>query len=186
MNQLNLKKAATTLQSGGVIAYPTEAVYGLGCDPMNQLSVQKILRLKNRPAGKGLILIAASFEQLEPYLDTLTPSLFAKVMSTWPGPTNWLLPPNFATPKILRGDFKLQAMRVSNHPMVQALCKQFGGAIVSTSANVSGRPAATTALQVRLRFSNKLDYILPGEVGSQKKPCEIRNGLNDQLIRAGS
>lgn len=185
MKKLKIQQAVTTLNQGGVIAYPTEAVYGLGCDPMNSGAVKKILELKNRPAHKGLILIAASFDQLIPYLGFLSPELFAKVMCTWPGPVNWLLPPSHTAPKILRGAFSLQAVRVSNHPLVRTLCNEFGGAIVSTSANISGRPAARTSLQVRMRFTNRVDYILSGHVGAQKNPCEIRNSLNGKIIRSG-
>lgn len=185
MNRFILKKAASALRSGGVIAYPTEAVFGLGCDPMDENAALKLLALKNRPLHKGLILVAANFAQLEPYLATLSPQLFDKVMQSWPGPINWLLPANLASPKYLRGKFQLQAVRVSNHSAVQYLCEEFGGAIVSTSANVSRRPAATTAIQTRAYFTNQLDYVVNGLVGDNKTPCEIRNGLTDSIIRTG-
>jgi len=173
------------LKSGGIIAYPTEAVFGLGCDPMDEKATRKLLLLKNRSEQKGLILVAANFAQLQPYLTTLSPVLFDKVTQSWPGPINWLLPVNPSSPKYLRGKFNLQAVRISNHPIVQALCNAFGGAIVSTSANTSRRPAAKTALQVRSYFTNQLDYIVNETVGDQKTPCEIRNSLTDRIIRPG-
>jgi len=183
LNRFNINKAVNTLQSGGVIAYPTEAVFGLGCDPMNEDAVKKILTIKNRPEYKGLILVASDYSQLEPYLSPLSPQLFDKVMQTWPGPVNWLLPCNPSSPKYLRGKYPLQAVRISNHPEVEAICNQFAGAIVSTSANTNKRPAAKTALQVRGYFSKQVGYVLNGNVGIQKNACEIRNGLDDQIIR---
>ena len=152
---------------------------------MNEKAVTKILQLKNRPEHKGLILVAAEFSQLQPFVAELSPQLFAKVMQTWPGPVNWLLPINLSAPRILRGKYHLQAVRVSNHPVVQALCNAFGGAIVSTSANTSNRPPAKTAMQARGYFGKQLDYVVKAPVGGQKKPCEIRNVLDDRIIRAG-
>ena len=174
------------MSNGGIIAYPTEAVFGLGCDPMNQQAVKNLLCIKNRSEKKGLILIAADPVQLTPFIDELPAQLFNKIMQSWPGPVNWLLPANPHSPAYLRGMHKLQAVRTSNHPIVKALCLQFGGAIVSTSANFNKRPPAKTAIQVRLSFNNTIDYILGGNVGSQKQPCEIRNGLDNRIIRPAS
>jgi len=186
LNKFALRKANTTLIKGGIISYPTEAVFGLGCDPMNAEAIQHLLTLKNRPQSKGLILVAASFEQLEPYIQDLSPPLFNKVMKTWPGPVNWLLPANAAAPQYLRGSHRLQAVRVSQNPTIQALCREFGGAIVSTSANYSNRPPARTALQVRICFKKNVDFVINGSVGQQQQPCEIRNGLNDKILRSAT
>jgi len=183
LNKFVLKKANATLLRGGIIAYPTEAVFGLGCDPMNAEAIQHLLRLKNRPQSKGLILVAASFQQLEPYIQDLSPPLFDKVMKTWPGPVNWLLPANTTAPQYLRGSHRLQAVRVSQNPTIQALCRKFGGAIVSTSANFSNRPPAKTALQVRACFKKNIDFVINGSIGQQHQPCEIRNGLNNKILR---
>ena len=183
MNRVNIRKAANALSAGGVIAYPTEAVFGLGCDPLNEDAISQLLTLKKRPSHKGLILVASNFSQLEPYLAPIPVTLFDKVMATWPGPTNWLLPANPASPWLLCGKFQLQAVRISNHPAVQSLCNAFGGAIVSTSANISRRPAAKTNLQVRSYFTNRLDYVLNEKIGDQITPCEIRNGLDGRIIR---
>ncbi len=178
--------AIKTLRQGGIIAYPTEAVFGLGCDPTNAQAVEKLLRVKQRSVHKGLILVAAEFSQLEPFISELSSSLYNKIMQSWPGPVNWLLPANPLAPDYLRGKHELQAVRVSNHPVVQTLCRQFGGAIVSTSANQSKHPPAKTALQTRLRFNNKIDYVLAGTTGKLNQPCEIRNGLNNQIIRSAN
>ncbi|HFE38603.1 MAG TPA: tRNA threonylcarbamoyladenosine biosynthesis protein RimN [Gammaproteobacteria bacterium] len=179
----NLRKADVILSQGGIIAYPTEAVFGLGCDPMNQQAVERLLSIKNRPLDKGLILVAANIAQLMPYIDTLPLPLFNKVMQTWPGAVNWLLPSNPHSPDYLRGQHELQAVRVSNHPVVSAICLQFGGAIVSTSANLNNRPPAKTSIQARLRFGKKINHVINGKVGTQTQPCEIRNGLNNAIVR---
>jgi len=184
MNKLQIHFAAEVLHQGGIIAYPTESVYGFGCDPQNESAILALLKLKKRSAKRGLILIASSIEQLSPYIADLNDELFNKVDHTWPGPTTWLLPPGKNSTFFLRGEHSLQAVRVSNHPAVINLCNKFGGAIVSTSANITNRPSAKTALHVHQQFHGKLDYILKGNVGGLKKPCEIRNGLNSHIVRS--
>ena len=185
MNKFAIHKAANILHQGGLIAYPTEAVFGLGCDPLNVNALQKLLQVKNRSASKGLILVAANFIQLEPFLDDIDTQTFDRVMSDWPGPVTWLLPANIHAPKILRGKFHLQAVRISAHPVVQALCESFGSAIVSTSANFSSRPPARTALGAQLRFREKIDYVVHEKVGELKQPSEIRNGITGEIVRPG-
>lgn len=186
MNTFNINIASSILASGGLIAYPTEAVFGLGCDPMNYQAVARLLHLKKRPIEKGLILVAAEYQQLEPFIGDIPTPLFNKIMESWPGPVNWLLPPNPASPKYLRGEHPLQAVRISKHPAIQALCQAFGGAIISTSANYSHRPPAKNALQTRIQFNHKIDYILNEPVGHEKQPCVIYNGLNNQIIRSAN
>jgi len=178
-----IKKATDCLLAGGIIAYPTESVYGLGCDPQNIKAVHRLVSLKNRSINKGLILVAANFDQLLPYLAEIDFITYEKVMNTWPGPTTWLLPCNQNAPKYLRGHFNLQAVRISNHPVVESLCLHFGGAIVSTSANKSGRPATKTALQVRHIFSNNIDYIVNGKLGGINRPSKIINVITNKVVR---
>ena len=186
LSKLQIKLAADVLELGGVIAYPTESVFGLGCDPQNEDAIYRLLSIKNRSPAKGLILIAASLDQLKPYIAPLSNELLLKVQQTWPGPTTWLLPANPLAPQVLKGCHPLQAVRVSRHPLVRDLCNQFGGPIVSTSANKSNRPPAKTTIQVQLQFGKDLDYILPGKTSGQKKPCEIKNALNNRIIRPGN
>ena len=92
MSTLNIRQAVATINDGGVIAYPTEAVYGLGCDPWNELAVNKILSIKHRPWQKGLILVAADFNQLQDFIQPVSSAILAQLETTWPGPTTWLLP----------------------------------------------------------------------------------------------
>jgi len=186
MNKLQIINAAEVLQLGGVIAYPTEAVYGLGCDPQNETAIIKLLNIKKRSFKRGLILIASDIDQLAPYIAKLDNKQLDKINETWPGPTTWLLPAGEYSSVLLRGIHPLQAVRVSDHPLVKALCDQFGGAIVSTSANISRHPAARSKIHVQLRLKTKLDYILPGDVGGLAMPCEIRNAIDDSIIRSSN
>ena len=130
----NITQVITALKQGEVIGYPTEGVFGVGCDPDNQAAVYKLLALKQRPIEKGLILIAADYEQLLPYIDAsqLTPLQLQAVMATWPGPVTWVMPTQPHVAAFLTGQFSTIAVRVSDHPLVQQLCREFGKPITST------------------------------------------------------
>lgn len=179
----DLHAATHALRGGGVIAYPTEAVWGLGCDPLNAAAVQQLLTLKQRSPSKGLILIAASVAQIEPWLLGLTPAQKAAVTATWPGPYTWVVPAPTA-PAYLRGAHTSIAVRVSAHAGVQALCHAWGGALVSTSANISGSPPASTAQDIQQLFGTSLAHILSGRLGGDQNPSEIRDAVSGQLLRA--
>jgi len=179
-----LRYAARVLRQGGVIAYPTEAVYGLGCDPLNRHAVHRILAIKQRPEDKGLILIASRFEQLLPFVEPPDDALRADLDASWPGPVTWLLPARPDTPRWLRGRHRSLAVRVTDHRLASALCSAFGGPIVSTSANASGRPPARTALQARLRCPGT-DLIVAGPTGGLERPTVIRDAASGRVVRAG-
>lgn len=181
---LKYEAASRQLSGGGVIAYPTEGVWGIGCDPLNRKAVMKLLALKRRPWQKGLILIAASQQQIEPYLTGLNANQRRELAATWPGPVTWLVPDNGCAPWWVRGEHSKVALRVSDHPVVASLCHRFGGPIVSTSANVSGRPTARYRWQV-LRQLPALDYILPGELGGEGRPTRICDLTTGAVIREG-
>ncbi len=181
----HLQKALEVLQAGGVIAYPTESVWGLGCDPFNPLAVEKILRLKHRPVDKGLIVVAAGIEQIESLVRPLSSEQQALLKSTWPGPTTWLLPdPDQCFPGWIRGNFSSVAVRISAHPLVHKLCVGFGGPLVSTSANPALLPPARTRLRVVRWFGRHVDYVLPGRLGSNDKPSTIRDLQSGRIIRS--
>lgn len=182
VSRIHLIRAVAALRRGGVIAYPTEAVYGLGCDPRNLAAVRRVLALKRRPQAKGLILIAAEVHQLLPYL-AHAPA--PRALRTWPGPTTWLLPARCGVSRALRGRHATLAVRVTAHAVAHALCRAARGALISTSANRSGLTAARTALHVRRRFRNTLDYVLPGRVGLAARPTEIRDGRSGRIVRPG-
>lgn len=180
-NQIN--EAVQILHRGGVIAYPTEAVYGLGCDPANHQAIQKLLQLKQRDRDKGLILIAAEFEQLTPYLAELEDHLKQQVLASWPGPVTWLWPAKPGVSAWLRGEHATIAVRVTDHPLAAKLCRVFGGALVSTSANVSGASPARTPEELQTQFKDQLDYVVVGELGGLAKPSQIRDVLSGRILR---
>ena len=172
------------MAGGDLIAYPTEAVYGLGCDPFDAAAVWRLLALKRRPAAKGLIVIAARLDQLQGLVCLDDPALRERVLSTWPGPVTWILPARPEVPEWLRGAHSGLAVRVTAHPVARALCARTG-ALVSTSANPAGRPPARTGLKVRAYFHGEIDYIVPGAVGPQAQPTEIRDARSGRMLRAG-
>lgn len=184
VHPFKIRQAAHVSRAGGVIAYPTEAVYGLGCDPLDPEAVHHILELKGRMASKGLILVAADFNQLEPYLEPLPRNMQAEAEASWPGPVTWLLPARAEVPEWLRGEHDTLAVRVSAHPVVAALCRAFDGPLVSTSANRSGRAPARSALAVRRIFRDDVDYILHGPLGGLDRPTEIRDGATGRVVRS--
>ena len=185
-NNDGLAEVLRALQQEEVIAYPTEAVFGLGCDPDSEKAVNALLALKQRPWQKGLILIAASYEQLKPYVDDSALSDLQREMifSCWPGPVTWVIPARVDTPHWLTGDFDSLAVRVSDHPLVQQLCLQYGKPVVSTSANLSGLEPCRTEEEVRTQFGPSLPVLL-GKVGGRLKPSEIRDALTGKQFRQG-
>jgi len=170
---------------GEVFAYPTEAVYGLGCDPTNEAAVMKLLALKNRSLEKGLIVIANSKKQLTNFVDfsRVEPEILKQVDDSWPGPNTWLLPKKQGTPDFITGGSELIAVRVSSHPLVVDICRLLDSAVISTSANKSGEEPAKNCQQVFSQFGESL-LCLHGSVGTQKNPSQIRNGLTGETVRA--
>ena len=179
-------QAVDVLHQGGVVAYPTEAVYGLGCDPKNLSAVKTILQLKQRNKEKGLILVASSFDQFENYIQPLEKPIEQKLLDSWKDKSaaiTWLVPVKKETSKYLKGQFDTLAVRVSHHPIVKELCEKFGGAIISTSANIATQEAARTAEEVKQIFADKIDFIIEGETDLNAQPSEIRDALTDKIIR---
>lgn len=175
--------AVAALRRGGIVAYPTEAVYGLGCDPANAAAVARLLALKQRPASRGLILIAADEAALRPWLAPIDADTEARVAPTWPGPTTWLLPAAEDCPAILRGDHETLAVRVTAHPVAAALCRAWGGALVSTSANPSGGQPVRDAAAARQLFGAGVDAVVEGAVGGRERPTPIRDARTGQTLR---
>jgi L-threonylcarbamoyladenylate synthase len=178
-----LHRAARWIDDGGVIAYPTEAVYGIGCDPADAGAVARLLALKQRPADKGLILVASRRRQLERWLRPQAPNRVERLEATWPGPVTWLIEAAPGCPPWLTGAHDTLAVRVSAHPVVRRLCDLLDRAIVSTSANISTRRPARSPLEVRLQFGNRLDFVLPGPLGGRQRPTEIRDLASGRLVR---
>jgi L-threonylcarbamoyladenylate synthase len=179
----HLALAAHWIARGGLLAYPTEAVYGLGCDPHDGVAVRRLLDLKGRSEDKGLILIAADWAQIEPFVLNLDPERMAAIRTTWPGPVTWLLPARPETPRWITGDHVTLAVRVTAHPLASALCRRWGGPLVSTSANRAARPPARSALAVRRALGRGLDYVLTGPCGGAARPSSIRDGATGAVLR---
>jgi L-threonylcarbamoyladenylate synthase len=172
---LSLKRAAATVFSGGVIAYPTEGVFGLGCDPFNADAVARILEIKNRPVHKGLILIGSSLECFKPYLAELTSEQEYRLQESWPGATTWVVPHNGQLPSWITGNRSTVAIRVTSHPTAMALCAELNMPLVSTSANRSGRKPIETTLQAYKQLGGSLDYIVSGKVLTPGKSSQIKD-----------
>lgn len=184
-NWWHVQQAAQVMHQGGVIAYPTEAVWGLGCDPFNREAVEHLLDIKRRPMHKGLVLVAGEVAQIEPLLADLSAAEREKVTANWPGPYTWILPDSKnLIPHWIKGKHSAVAVRVSAHSDVKAITKSFGSFIVSTSANPSDYLPARSLLRVKTYFCENLDYLVPGELGGFSQPTQIRDLRSDRLVRA--
>lgn len=177
-----VEQVAKVVRAGGVIACPTEAVWGLGCDPWNKAGVQRLLALKQRPVEKGLILVAADIEQFAWLLHDLPADWQATLKASWPGPNTWLVPHAGRLPNWITGQHSSVALRVTDHPLLQQLCARTGP-LVSTSANPSGRPSARTRLRVQQYFGDRLDAVLNGELGGRRNPSTIRDLASGAVLR---
>ncbi len=184
LTHIGVQRAATSMHGGGVIAYPTESVWGLGADPENAEAVRRLLALKHRAPDKGLILIASDLAQVEPWLANLTDAQRDTLRASWPGPNTWLVPNGGLASPWVTGKHSSVALRVTAHPVAAALCRAFGGPIISTSANPQGRPSAKDAVQVRRYFGRQLDAIAPGRTGGRRQPSQIRDLASGKTLRA--
>ncbi len=184
MSRLALRHAARVVRGGGVIAYPTEAVFGLGCLPRDRGAVERVLAIKRRSWRKGLILIAASTEQLERYVTLPPEPRRSEVLRSWPGPNTWVLDARADAPRWITGGRPSVAVRVTAHPLARELCLTVGEALVSTSANVSRRPPHRRLLHLRRDLGRLVDYVLPGVLGGLAEPTVIRDGRSGRVLRA--
>jgi L-threonylcarbamoyladenylate synthase len=184
-NLTAISNAVAALHNQQVIAYPTEAVFGLGCDPMNETAVLRLLTIKQRPIEKGLILIAANLAQLEHYVDLskLTVQQIERINQTWPGPATWVMPAKAQVPKWLTGQFDSIAVRISAHPTVQRLCLAFGGPITSTSANLTGLTPCVTTAEVTQQLAPLLGAIVDETVGELAQPTTITDAVTGRIYR---
>ena len=178
-----LSNAASALKADGVIAYPTESCFGLGCNPKSYKAVKRILKMKRRPYAKGLILIAHDYSQLSVYLQKLPEELLNKMTSSWPSATTWLCPAAPWVPTWLKGKHQQIAVRIPAHRIARQLCKQTGYALVSTSANLSGQRALRHYQQVDKIFTDKIDYLVQAKCGGAKRASTIIDLITDQVIR---
>ncbi len=176
---------AGLLHRGAVIAYPTEAVWGLGCDPFDQAAVLRLLALKQRPVDQGLILVASAVAQFDGLVDweALASQRRDTVLADWPGPHTWVLPATAGAPRWITGRHDGIALRVSAHPVVSALCDAFGGALVSTSANQAGAPPPRSLAECEPVLLSAVDGIATGETGGRDRPTAIRDARDGTVLR---
>lgn len=175
--------ARTCLQQGGIVAYPTEGVFGLGVNPFNEEAVLRLVTLKQRAIEQGLILIAHDWPWVQALTLPIPPAQMHLVQSSWPGPVTWVFPASAQAPSWIRGQHPSIALRITAHTEAKQLCHIWGGPLVSTSANRHGCPALTTAQAVIATFGDAVDYVLAGTVGQLNKPTDIRDALTGCMLR---
>ena len=182
----SLTEVVAALHAGGVVAYPTEAVYGLGCDPQNRSACERLFAIKRRPPSQGVLLIAAELASLQKYIDlaAVPAAAMARAVATWPGPHTWIFPRAPDAPAWLAREHAGIAVRVTAHAPAAGLCRAFGGALVSTSANRHGEPPARTFAEVSAVFGTELDAILNGPVGGLERPTPIRDAISGAVVRS--
>jgi L-threonylcarbamoyladenylate synthase len=177
-----ISKAGRILRSGGVVAYPTEGVYGFGCLPDDFAAVSRVLAIKERDPALGLVLVASDIEQLDGWIEL--PEDSPELTSSSEHPVTWIVPATDEVPYWIRGEHSGLAIRITTHPVAAALCEAADSALVSTSANTHGRPAARNAFVLRRRFGALVDYIVPGECGPASGPSEIRELASGKVLRS--
>ena len=183
MNPDSLARAAAVIRAGGVVAYPVEACFGLGCDPRRPAALRRILRMKRRARAQGMILIADRAGRLAPFVDTFEVACREAMLASWPGRHTWLLPAAPRASRWLRGDHDTVAVRVTAHRGAAELCRLARTALVSTSANRSGRRMLRSAAAVRREFGYEVDCVVDGRIGGAGAPSVIRDGRSGELLR---
>lgn len=186
-NAKKINDAVTVLRAGGVIAYPTEYCFGLGCDPQNNDAMERLLLIKQRKKEQGVILIAANIKQISDYADLALVPDVESVTQTWPGPNTWVLPVRKTVSDWVKGHHSSIAMRIPAYQLCQDLCSEFGGALVSTSANRHGQESLLTAESVLSEFANDVDYLLDAPIQNASpvdvKASTIRDALTGIKLR---
>lgn len=178
-----IEAAATLLREGGVLAYPTEGVYGLGCDPDDPIAFERIFAMKRRPPEQGVLLIAADFEQVEPWIGNVPEPALERARAAWPGAHTFIFPRSARVPAWVAGGHAGIALRVTAHEPSAALCRAFGGPIVSTSANRHGEPPARSAAEIRAIFGDEPDGVLDAPLGGLDRPTPITDAVSGAIIR---
>ena len=170
------------LRRGGIIAYPTESCYGLGCDPRNPRALQRLIRLKGRSTARGMLLIADRFKRLKPFVRPLHAADLARMQHSWPGPVTWVVPASNACPPLLTGGRPTIAVRITAHPVAAQLCRSLGMALVSTSANKSGKNPAKTAAECRRIFGARV-RVIAGRIGRRRRPSTLIDLATGNILR---
>jgi len=177
----HIQAARSLLKQGKVIAYPTEAVYGLGCCPFNEAAVLRLLALKGRTVNKGLLLLIYKWQQLSDLISPISEANMQRVQATWPGHVTWVFPKSTMIPSWISGEHATVAIRMTAHPVARALC--INGPIVSTSANISGALPALEIATLNKQFPHGIDGCVVGKLGDSTMPSAIYDVLTGQKLR---
>ncbi|MEQ1776535.1 MAG: L-threonylcarbamoyladenylate synthase, partial [Burkholderiales bacterium] len=183
----NITRAVATLRAGGLVAFPTETVYGLGADASNPDAIKKVFAAKGRPHDHPLIVHVASSSQLTEWARDIPSAAHTLAKKFWPGPLTLILKRAPGVSDLVTGGQDTVAIRVPSHPVAQALLQAFGGGVVGPSANRFGRVSATTADHVRQEFGDAVDCILDGgacDVGIESTIIDL-SGSKPALLRPG-
>jgi len=185
MSPWRLRQIALQIRRGGIIAYPTDTIWGFGCHPKSRSAVYRIQQLKQRSRSKGLILLSSSLELCEPYLD---PSVLATKYDQLSSPqtraVTWIVKASTDCPNWLTGQSESIAIRITDKPHIKILCQSIQAPLVSTSANISGRNNARSSLIVHKLFHQSVDNIIEGyDTGSQQASV-IRDLHTGNILRA--
>ena len=179
-----ISSSIQVLKDGGLIIYPTESVFGLGCDPFNEIAVTSLLQLKKRSQSQGLILIANNWAQVERLIKPISAEQYAKVVASWPGNVTWVFSKSNIVPDWISGIYETIAIRIPDHEIARKICEDFDGPIVSTSANISGEEPCKSLEDVYKNFSlEDIDYVLPAEIGNYQQPSTIIELQSGKIIR---
>jgi L-threonylcarbamoyladenylate synthase len=177
-----ISEAAASIEAGGVIACPAEAVWGLSCDPWNLSAVAFLCEMKQRALSKGVIVASGDVAHFAPLLDALDDDGRSRVLSSWPGPVTWLVPNRGYFPSWVTGESNEVAIRVTSAPALSCLCRELGGPVVTTSANWAGAQPARHLFQVRRYFGSEI-AVVPGEVNLAGKPSTIKRIKTGEVLR---
>ncbi len=182
-----IKNAVAVLRAGGLVAFPTETVYGLGADAANPEALKKVFAAKGRPHDHPLIVHVADAVQLANWAREIPPAAGKLAKKFWPGPLTIILRRAASVSDLVTGGQDTVALRVPSHPVAQALLRAFGGGIAAPSANRFGRVSATTAAHVRSEFGDTVDCVLDGgaaDVGIESTIVDL-SGERPALLRPG-
>ena len=177
-------QAVAALRGGGIVAYPTESVFGIGCDPWDRMAVARVFAVKRRPIAKRCIVIASDTGQLERLVDVRSLRFSRSASRYWPGPVTLVAPARDGVPSWLVDADRTLAVRVTDHPVARGLCAMFRGPLISTSANRNGRPPARDTLRVRAVFGTEIDCYVAGRVGGLAAPTRIIDARDGRTIRS--
>jgi len=185
MSPWALNRLARAIAAGAVIGYPTDTIWGLGCDPRNPASVARLLQIKQRPVDKGLILLSSRLDYCEPFI-RIDPGQHEILQSPLPAPTTWLVEASASCPPWIRGNHPTVAVRVTDHPLLRYLCARLHAPLVSTSANRAGQSTVRSALQLRRQFGDEVDFIVTGFAAGGNRPSEIKSLSSGNILRSAS